>query len=78
MKGSRWRKGDRVVVKTGEHAGRHGMIIMLSSDDFAVYYNLQAPNVRVALDGEAGQGSRGGRGGIPIDINPADLDREAS
>jgi hypothetical protein len=78
MKGARWRKGDRVVVKIGEHAGRHGTINMLPTDDLAVYYNLHTPNVRVALDGEAGQGSRGGRGGVPIDINPADLDREAS
>lgn len=76
-----WSKGDRVIVKVGKHAGRRGTINMLASDEFAAYFGLKAPQVRVALDGEPGQIAtgpgalaHGGRGGVPFNVDPEDLE----
>lgn len=68
-----WHYGDRVRVLRGEHEDRTGTVRMLSSDPLARYMNLEIPNVMVSLDGEPGQGTRGGRGGVPIVINSDDL-----
>jgi hypothetical protein len=80
-----WNKGDRVVVKTGEHADRHGTVTMRVGDEFAAYFGLQPTEVRVALDGEHGQAAvgpgaiaRGGRGGLPLNIDATHLEAEAT
>ena len=48
---------ERVVVVAGEHAGRHGMIVMKADDPKAWFIGLAAGHVRVMLD--SGDGFRG-------------------
>lgn len=83
-----YQKGDRVVVRAGEHAGRHGTVIAMLGDWVAGGvdpWGLKASQARVALDGEPGQVARGpgavargGRGGISLNVEQDNLDPEVA